>query len=106
MSLYGPTRLFFSLFALTIVAALLVTVAPAEAGTTYIDEEFESANWEDGATWWNWIAGDYVSRTQIAGVAGNGTRITMKPGEHQAAMLNYQFSRDGYADPSEAWFGY
>ncbi|KAA3639348.1 MAG: S-layer homology domain-containing protein [Armatimonadetes bacterium] len=106
MRLHLRALRFLSFVALSIVAVLFMSVSSVEAGTTYIDEEFESVIWDDGAAWWNWLAGDYISKTQIAGVAGNGTRITMKPGEHSAAMLNYQFSRDGYSDPSEAWFRY
>ncbi len=86
--------------------ASFLAVTPAEAATTYIDENFESASWEEGAEWWNWLAGDYISRTQIPGIDGEGTRITMKKGKQEAVMLNYQFSRNGYAQPEEAWFRY
>lgn len=92
--------------AVAVVAALLAVAPPASADTTWIDEGFESSSWEDSSTWWNWLSGDYISRSQIPGIEGNGTRITMKPGRHEAAMLNYQFSRHGYSQPDEAWFRY
>ena len=88
------------------IAGILAVAPPASADTTWIDEGFESSSWEDSSTWWNWLAGDYISRERIPGIEGNGTRITMKPGRHEAAMLNYQFSRHGYSQPDEAWFRY
>lgn len=94
---------------LTAAAIVLVPQAPASgasSSTPWIDEGFESVSWDRSTTWWNWLAGDYIAKTQIPGIEGNGTRITMKPGRHDAAMLNYQFGRHGFEDPSEAYFRY
>ena len=95
-----------ALAVVSLFVTLLALQSPARAATTYVDEGFESATWEDGDTWWNWLAGDYISRSQVPGVEGNGTRITMTPGRHEAVMLDYQFSLHGYAQPDEAWFRY
>jgi len=96
-----------SLIAVAAVVVVPTTPATAASGSTlWIDEGFESASWDRSTTWWNWLAGDYISKTQVAGIEGNGTRITMKPGRHDAAMLNYQFNRHDFEDPSEAYFRY
>ena len=91
-----------------LASAVLVLVAPepVSAATVYIDEDFESPAWDNGTVWWNWLAGDYIAKSAIGGIDGAGTRITMVPGRHTAAQLNYQFSRNSHADPESAWFSY
>lgn len=94
---------------LLMATTVFTAASPARAAsgdTTWIDESFDSPSWDASSTWWNWLAGDYIAKTPVAGISGNGTRITMKPGRHDAAMLNYQFARHGFAEPSEAYFRY
>ncbi|MEA3511733.1 MAG: S-layer homology domain-containing protein, partial [Actinomycetota bacterium] len=105
-SVFVPRRVVSAIATLSLIIVLLALGPPASAQTTWIDEDFESSSWDKGDTWWNWLAGDYIARTQVPGIDGNGTRITMTPGRHEAAMLNYQFSRHGYSQPDEAWFRY
>jgi Polysaccharide lyase 14/S-layer homology domain len=83
-------------------AVVAVPPAPAVAGgTIYIDETFDSTTWDtDGSTWWNWIGG-YISRGAIPGILSNGTRITMKKGNHEAAMLHHALP-----GPDQAYFRY
>ena len=88
-----------------LISAVLAVAQPASAGTTWVDEGFESSSWEDSSTWANWL-GTYASRSQIPGIEGNGTRITMKTGRHEAVMLDYLYSDHGYSAPDEAWFRY
>ena len=90
---------------LALVAAMTPVGIPspaAAAGTTYIDETFDSPTWDQSnPPWHNWIGG-YISRTSTAGILNNGTRVTMKKGTHSAAMLNHEIA----SQPDEAYFRY
>ncbi len=101
----SPRRAALLIIAMSLVGAILAFAQPASAGTTWVDEGFESSSWEDGSTWANWL-GTYASRSRIPGIEGNGTRITMKKGRHEAVMLDYLYSEHGYRAPDEAYFRY
>jgi Polysaccharide lyase 14/S-layer homology domain len=97
VALFGAVTVFMSALAMPNAGA---------AGVVYVDEGFEGSNWATSSTWSNWLSGGYLASQTVPGVVGDATRITMKPGRHEAAMLNYQFSVHGHAQPDEAWFRY
>lgn len=102
------SRAVFILLVVASIGAVLAhgTVASAGSDVVYFEENFEGDSWHTSGTWANWLSGGYLAKTSVPGVEGDATRITMKPGRHDAAMLNYQFAREGHTEPDEAWFRY
>lgn len=97
---------FLLLGVLAVVLSVLAVPSARAAGVVYVDEGFEGSSWAESPTWSNWLSGGYLASQRVPGIVGDATRITMKPGRHEAAMLNYQFSSHGHAQPDEAWFRY
>jgi hypothetical protein len=90
----------------SVVGILALPNRVEAAQTVWIDEGFDDSLWHDGSDWWNWLAGDYIETSQIAGVTGDGAQITVEPGVHAAAMLNHQFAIHSQGQPDEGWFRY
>ena len=109
-----PRRTLGLLVALLLTVSLVTLPAPARAGegattakpTTYIDEGFDTARWDtqSPADWWNWP--NTISRGTVQGLLGDATRVTMRAGTNIGAMLDWEFARQGYTEPDEAWFRY